>query len=190
MSDQERFRLTLAQLNPTVGDLDGNAAQAREAWTQGSAAGADLVALPEMFITGYQIAGPGAEAGLLYRPRSDAIDALAARTAPMARRWPSAGPGVEGTKLFNAYYICKGGQIAARVLKHHLPNDTVFDEVRIFDPGPMAGPIPVGSARIGTPICEDAWYPGCGRDAGRDRRRVPAGAQRLALLPRQVRRRG
>ena len=51
MSD--RFRITLGQLNPTVGDLAGNAALARDAWQQGRDAGADLVALPEMFITGY-----------------------------------------------------------------------------------------------------------------------------------------
>ena len=50
----DRFRLTLAQLNPTVGDIEGNAAKARAAWQQGREAGADLVALTEMFITGYQ----------------------------------------------------------------------------------------------------------------------------------------
>ena len=49
----DRFRVTLAQLNPIVGDLSGNAAQALKAWQQGRDAGADLVALPEMFITGY-----------------------------------------------------------------------------------------------------------------------------------------
>ena len=50
----KRFRITLAQLNPTVGDLAGNAEKAREAWENGRAAGADFVALPEMFLTGYQ----------------------------------------------------------------------------------------------------------------------------------------
>jgi len=49
----DRFRITLAQLNPTVGDLAGNAAKAKAAWEEGKAAGADLVACPEMFITGY-----------------------------------------------------------------------------------------------------------------------------------------
>ena len=51
---RDRFRLTMAQLNPTMGDLESNAAKALEAWTAGRAAGADLVALPEMFLTGYQ----------------------------------------------------------------------------------------------------------------------------------------
>ena len=50
----ERFRITLAQLNPTVGDIAGNAAKAQAAWEEGRAAGADFVALPEMFLTGYQ----------------------------------------------------------------------------------------------------------------------------------------
>ena len=50
----DRYRLTIAQLNPTVGDLAGNAAKAQAAWSEGRAAGADMVALPEMFLTGYQ----------------------------------------------------------------------------------------------------------------------------------------
>ncbi|PCH93572.1 MAG: NAD+ synthase [Rhodobacteraceae bacterium] len=68
-------------------------------------------------------------------------------------------PWVEGGKLYNAYLILKGGKIASRILKHHLPNETVFDEVRIFDVGPLGGPYVVGDTRIGSPICEDAWFP-------------------------------
>ena len=49
----DRFRLTLAQLNATVGDLEGNARRAKDAWDEARAAGADLIALPEMFVTGY-----------------------------------------------------------------------------------------------------------------------------------------
>ena len=67
-------------------------------------------------------------------------------------------PWVEGTELFNAYLICRGGRIVSRVLKHHLPNETVFDEVRVFDAGPLGVPYSVGNARVGSPICEDAWH--------------------------------
>jgi len=154
MSD--RFRVTLAQLNPTVGDLDGNAAQARLAWETGKEAGADLVALPEMFIAGYNAQD------LVMKPafHTDAIRAVEqlAKDCADGPALAIGGPWVEGTQLFNAYFICRGGRITATVLKHHLPNETVFDEVRIFDSGPIGGPYSVGNTRIGSPICEDAWH--------------------------------
>lgn len=153
----DTFRITLGQLNPTVGDIEGNAAKARAAWQAGRDAGADLVALPEMFIIGYNAQD------LVMKPAFHtaamrAVEALALECAdgpPLAIGCPWA----EGTELFNAYLICKGGKIASRVLKHHLPNETVFDEVRIFDSGPLGGPYSVGNTRIGSPICEDAWHP-------------------------------
>jgi len=153
----DTFRITLGQLNPTVGDIEGNAAKARTAWQAGRDAGADLVALPEMFIIGYNAQD------LVMKPAFHtaamrAVEALALECAdgpPLAIGCPWA----EGTELFNAYLICKGGKIASRVLKHHLPNETVFDEVRIFDSGPLGGPYSVGNTRIGSPICEDAWHP-------------------------------
>lgn len=152
----EQFRVTLAQLNPTVGDLAGNAAKARDAWAQGRAAGADLVALPEMFITGYNTQD------LVMRPafHNAAIAEIRALAEACADGPALAigGPWVEEGKLYNAYLILKGGKIASKSLKHHLPNETVFDEVRIFDSGPLGGPYSVGNIRIGSPICEDAWY--------------------------------
>ena len=69
------------------------------------------------------------------------------------------GPWADEHGLYNAYFICSKGRVISRVLKHHLPNDTVFDEVRIYDSGPIGGPYSVGNTRIGSPICEDAWYP-------------------------------
>ncbi|PCH71874.1 MAG: NAD+ synthase [Rhodobacteraceae bacterium] len=154
MADQ--FRVTLAQLNPTVGDLAGNGAKARDAWAQGRAAGADLVALPEMFITGYNTQD------LVMRPafQADAIAEIHKLAAACADGPALAigGPWVEEGKLYNAYLILKGGKIASKSLKHHLPNETVFDEVRIFESGPLGGPYSVGNTRIGSPICEDAWY--------------------------------
>lgn len=152
----ERFRISLGQLNPVVGDIDGNAAKARAAWEEGRAAGADLVALPEMFITGYNAQD------LVMKPAFHhaaivAVEGLAADCAD-GPALAIGGPWVEDGKLFNAYLICKGGQIASKVLKHELPNETVFDEVRIFDAGPLGGPYAVGDVRIGSPICEDAWH--------------------------------
>jgi NAD+ synthase len=152
----DRFRITLGQLNPTVGDLAGNAALARQAWEAGRDAGADLVALPEMFITGYN-------AQDLVMKKAFQLDVMThlERLAETCADGPAlaiGAPWAEGTELYNAYLILKNGRIASRHFKYELPNETVFDEVRIFDPGPLGGPYAVGNTRIGSPICEDAWH--------------------------------
>ncbi|MCV6598219.1 MAG: NAD+ synthase [Mangrovicoccus sp.] len=155
MSD--RFRITLAQLNPTLGALEANAAQARAAWQAGREAGAGLVALTEMYITGYQVQD-------LIRKRAFVEDAIAAieQLAKDCADGPAlavGGPWLEGEQLYNAYHICQGGKVTARLLKHNLPNDEVFDEVRLYTAGPLSGPVRIGPLRIGMPICEDAWHP-------------------------------
>ncbi|MEM6464593.1 MAG: NAD+ synthase [Pseudomonadota bacterium] len=151
-----KFRLTLAQLNPTVGDLDGNAAKAKKAWEAAKAAGADMVALPEMFITGYN-------AQDLVMKQAFTRDAMAHVETLMAEcaDGPAlgiGGPLLQGDKLYNAYHVLKDGRLVRQVLKHDLPNETVFDEVRVYDPGPLSGPYDLGVVRVGTPICEDAWH--------------------------------
>ncbi|MEX0340519.1 MAG: NAD+ synthase [Arenibacterium sp.] len=152
----ERFRLTLAQLNPVVGDLDGNAAKAKSAWQAGREAGANLVALSEMFITGYNaqdlVMKPAFYTAAIEKVRDLAVDCADGPALAIGCPW------IEGTSLYNAYLILKGGNIVSTILKHHLPNETVFDEVRIFESGPLGGPYSVGNTRIGSPICEDAWH--------------------------------
>ena len=150
------FRMTLAQLNPTVGDFAGNSAKAKAAWEAGKAAGADMVMLPEMFITGYQVQD------LVMKPAFtlDAmahLDALGAECAdgPVLA---IGGPFIEGVALHNAYYIYDGGTRKAMMCKHELPNETVFDEVRLYEKGDISGPYAVGPIRIGSPICADAWH--------------------------------
>ena len=155
MSD--RFQITLAQINPTVGDLQGNARLAKEAWGQAKAAGSDLVAFPEMFITGYNAQD------LVMKPAFQrAAIAEIEVLAQACKEGPAlaiGGPWVEAGALFNAYFILNDGRIVSVVEKHHLPNQSVFDEVRIFSSGEIAGPYSVGNTRIGSPICEDAWHP-------------------------------
>ncbi|MCC5956028.1 MAG: NAD+ synthase [Natronohydrobacter sp.] len=154
MSD--RFRLNLAQLNPTLGDIPGNAAKARAAWDHAKRDGADMVALPEMFLAGYQTQD------LVWRPAFQAD--LRAALEGLARdcaEGPRLGIGVplsEGGKLYNAFAVLEGGRIATVIRKHHLPNIDVFDEKRLFASGDICGPYRAGPVRIGTPICEDAWF--------------------------------
>ena len=152
----DRFRLTLAQLNATVGDLAGNAARAKAAWDTAREAGADMVAFPEMFITGYN------PQDLVMKPafHQAAITHIErlARDCADGPAMAIGGPALESVALHNAYYILQGGRITARVFKHHLPNETVFDEKRVYTSGDVAGPYTVGPMRIGSPVCEDAWH--------------------------------
>ena len=152
----ETFRLTMAQANPVMGDLAGNAAKAREAWEAGKAAGSKLVVMPEMFIVGYNpqdlILKPALQAAALRE-----IEALAVACAD-GPALAIGGPLAEDGKLYNAYFVLRGGKIAHIQRKHHLPNYTVFDEERLFDHGPLGGPYDVDGVRVGSPICEDAWF--------------------------------
>lgn len=153
----DRFRLTLAQLNPTVGDIKGNGAKALSAWEKGRMDRADLVMLPEMFLVGYQtqdlVMKPAFEAAAMAE-----LDALAQACAdgPMLG---IGGPMFEGDKLRNAYFILKDGKVHNITRKYFLPNFNVFDEVRLFSRADMQGPFDAGPLRVGTPVCEDAWYP-------------------------------
>ena len=153
----DTFRLTLAQLNPVVGDLAGNAAKAREAWVAAKAADADMLALTEMFITGYQTQD------LILKPVFvDEAEAAIRRLAVECADGPAigiGGPARMGDRLHNAYWILEGGEVVARVLKHHLPNSDVFDEKRVFRAADVGGPYRIGPVRIGSPICEAAWHP-------------------------------
>ncbi len=151
------FRLTLAQLNPVLGDFAANAGEARAAWEEGKRAGADMVALPEMFLTGYQPQD-------LVMKRAFVMDAMAAVEVLAAELadGPALGigaPVLKDGKVYNAWHVLQGGRIVTTLLKHELPNDTVFDEKRVFAAADIGGPYRVGPVRIGTPICEDAWYP-------------------------------
>ncbi|SLN27391.1 NAD+ synthase [Roseisalinus antarcticus] len=153
----DRFRLTLAQLNATLGDLVGNADKARAAWEAGRAAGAQMVALPEMFLSGYQTQD------LVQKPAfvADCVDRLEAlaRECADGPALGIGGPMFEEGRLHNCYFVLQGGRIDAVMRKHHLPNYTVFDEERLFERGRISGPYSVAGVRLGSPICEDAWFP-------------------------------
>ncbi|OUS07630.1 NAD+ synthase [Rhodobacterales bacterium 52_120_T64] len=150
------FCLSLCQLNPTVGDIAGNAAKAVEAHKRGTQKNADLVALPEMFLTGYQTQDLVTKPAFLDSV-ADALEGLAADCA----NGPALGigaPVLEDGKVYNAYYVLKNGKIHTLTRKHHLPNTQVFDEQRLFESAQISGPFSLGPIRVGTPICEDAWH--------------------------------
>ena len=150
------MKIALAQLNPTVGDLDGNAAKVVSARETAAGLGADLVVLPELFITGYP------PEDLVLKPAFQA--ATRARVLDLARRFDDDGPGVllgtiwaEEGRLYNAVVLLEKGEVAAIRYKVDLPNYGVFDEKRVFAAGPLPGPIPFRGLKIGAPICEDIW---------------------------------
>ncbi|MBB4370273.1 NAD+ synthase [Bradyrhizobium sp. cir1] len=150
------FAVTLAQLSPTVGDIEGNAAKVRTARAQAAGDGADLVLFPELFISGYP------PEDLVQKPAFQAacrvaIEALARETADGGPAMLVGTPWVEDGRLYNACALLDGGGIAALRFKCNLPNYGVFDEKRLFARGPAAGPVTVRGVRIGVPICEDIW---------------------------------
>ena len=152
----DRLRLAIAQFNPTVGDIDGNLALARRARAQAAAANADLVLLSELFLSGYPPEDLVLKPAFVAACRA-ALDALVADTA-------DGGPGVivglpwrEGDKLHNAVALVDGGRIEGVRFKVDLPNYGEFDEKRVFQSGPLPGPVGFRGIRLGLPVCEDAW---------------------------------
>jgi NAD+ synthase (glutamine-hydrolysing) len=151
-----RLRVAAAQLNLVVGDLDGNAARMLDAYEQAERAGADLVAFPELAITGYP------PEDLLLRPSfvaqsAEVLEKLAARTGRAAA---IVGYPAVGRDLFNAAAVCASGRVLGVYHKHLLPNYAVFDEQRYFATSTVDGPLfVVGGVRVAVSICEDAWSP-------------------------------
>ena len=152
----DQFSITLAQLNPTVGDVAGNAAKVRTARARAHADGADVVVLPELFIAGYP------PEDLVLKPAFQsacraAVEELARETADGGPAVLVGTPWVEDGKLYNGCALLDEGRISALRFKSNLPNYGVFDEKRVFARGPAAGPVPIRGVRVGVPICEDTW---------------------------------
>ena len=152
----DRLALAVAQLNPIVGDVSGNLERVRIARAEAARDGADVVAFSELFIAGYP------PEDLVLKPAFQAacrssVEALARATGDGGPAVLVGAPWVEEGKLHNAYALLAGGRIEAIRFKVNLPNYGVFDEKRVFAPGPVPGPVNFRGVRLGLPICEDTW---------------------------------
>ena len=152
----DRLAIALAQLNPTVGDVAGNLKLARAARAQAARESADIVAFSELFIAGYP------PEDLVLKPACQeacrtAVETLAAETADGGPAVLMGTPWVEDGAVYNAYALLAGGHIGALRFKVNLPNYGVFDEKRVFAPGPIPGPVSFRGVRLGLPVCEDIW---------------------------------
>jgi NAD+ synthase len=153
---KQDFRIALAQLNPIVGDPGGNTELARRARAEAAAGDADLIVFPELFLSAYP------PEDLVLKPAFQdacrrACDDLAADTADGGPAILIGLPWNEDGKLFNAVALLDEGRVQAVRFKVDLPNYGVFDEKRVFAPGPLPGPVTVRGLRVGVPICEDIW---------------------------------
>jgi NAD+ synthase/NAD+ synthase (glutamine-hydrolysing) len=158
---------TLAQINPTIGDLDGNVALMCEAARQAQTEGATLVIFPELSLTAYYPADLLDEDEFVQR-----IEAALAQLREETRRFPglhwvigapTRNPGI-GKRLHNSLLVLREGEVLLTYHKQLLPTYNVFDERRHFEPGPdVARVLEIGDARVGFMICEDGW-----NDDGRD----------------------
>jgi len=149
----DRFRIALAQLNPVMGDIAGNAAKARAARDEAARLSADLVMFSELFITGYPPEDLVLKPALQAEAR-EAVEQLAAEAGPALL---IGAPWKEEGRLYNAFLLLEGGRIAGRSFKHDLPNYGVFDEKRVFAAGPLPGPFTLDGLKLGAPVCEDIW---------------------------------
>jgi NAD+ synthase len=154
----ETLKIALAQINLHVGAIDANLAAIRRARAEAARLGAHLVVTPEFSIGGYPTED------LVRKPAfvaacEEAIETLAADTADGGPAVLVGGPWQDADKLYNAAFLLDGGKVASRKAKHELPNYGVFDEKRVFDAGPVPGPMPFRGFRLGVLVCEDWWFP-------------------------------
>src|SRR5712671_403786 len=153
------MNIALLQVNPTVGDLAGNARLILGALRIASAAGANLAATPELALVGYLPRDLLLSRGFVQRSW-DALESLArdaADLAPVLVGLPEPNPSDEGRPLFNSAVLLRGGRVEQRFRKALLPTYDVFDEDRYFEPYHGAQVLDIGGQRLGVSVCEDIW---------------------------------
>ena len=172
----DRLTIVLAQCNSVVGDVDGNIDRIRAVWNDHQ--DADLILFSELVVSGYP------PEDLVLKPFFQdkveaAVEALAAETATDKAALLVTAPWRDGGKLYNAALLLDDGKVVAKRYKYDLPNYGVFDEKRVFQSGPMPGPVNFRGVRLGLPICEDIWTPDvveCLEESGAEILLVPNGS--------------
>ncbi|MHA1536833.1 MAG: NAD+ synthase [Alphaproteobacteria bacterium] len=161
----DKLRIAIAQLNPLVGDIAGNVALVLKAREEAARMGADLVVASELVVSGYP------PEDLVLKPAFQ--DRIEAAIDELAKATDDGGPGLlvgapwrQEERLRNAALLLDGGKLVASRLKHHLPNYGVFDELRVFESGPLPGPMDFRGVRLGVMVCEDMWFEDVGECLG------------------------
>ena len=152
----KQFSLMIAQFNPNLGDLEKNINGIKKFHSYAVANKVDLLAFPEMSLTGYQAQDLILKLAFLSEVKN-AINRLANELiggVPILIGAPLS----EGKSIFNAYYLIYDGRALIVSRKHHLPNTNVFDEKRVFSSGPISGLFELSGVKLGCPICEDLWF--------------------------------
>jgi NAD+ synthase (glutamine-hydrolysing) len=149
------MRIALAQIDTTVGDIQGNATKIAETYGHAEAAGADVILFPELAITGYP------PEDLLAKDHfvEENLDALGMVSAACGKATLVGFVDRVGDRLYNAAALCGNHRILTVYYKQELPNYGVFDERRYFAPGEELGLIELGGSMLASTICEDIWTP-------------------------------
>lgn len=154
MTSGGTIRVGLAQMNPRMGDLDGNVTAMLSTYREADAADCDVVVFGELSVSGYPPEDLVLKAGFVADNRA-ALDRFVAATGATAAVVGFVDR--DGDALYNAAAVCSGGRLHGIYRKHLLPNYRVFDEERYFEPGVESPLWRIAGAIVGVTICEDVW---------------------------------
>ncbi len=153
---KKKFRLVLAQLNPTVGDLEKNYQQIIKTCKLVEKKKANLIAFPEMFLTGYQTQDLVLKISFLQKV--DFFLKKLSKEKKLSCPILIGSPIIEKKRIYNCYILLHNRKINIVSKKKHLPNTEIFDEKRIFSSGDYTKSFIIDNVKIGCPICEDLWH--------------------------------
>jgi NAD+ synthase len=152
----KKLRIASAQLNPVMGDLDGNVEKIHQAWQQAAREKADLLVCTELCMVGYP------PEDLVLKPSlvddcMHLVDKLVKQSKGNSTALVIGTPWREQGALYNAVILLDDGEIIAKRFKRELPNYRIFDEKRVFAAGPLPKPVRWRGISLGLPVCEDIW---------------------------------